>query len=72
MVGGRIVLAAGELQLLRLRAGLAGCGQRLRIGVAIRRFSSLRVRAWTTEKPMPHIPVPMMFMPRRPGISQSM
>ena len=26
----------------------------------------------TIEKPMPHRPVPMMFMPSRPGISQSM
>ena len=42
------------------------------IGVAASRLSTRRLRAWTMEKPMPHIPVPMMFMPSRPGISQSM
>ena len=43
-----------------------------RIGVAISRLSSLRERCTTSVKPMPHMPVPMMFMPSRPGISQSM
>ena len=42
------------------------------IGVATSRFSSFLVRALTIEKPTPHRPVLMMFMPSRPGTSQSM
>ena len=42
------------------------------MGVATIRFSSLRDRAITMPNPSPHMPVPMMFMPSRPGTSQSM
>src|SRR2546429_6435598 len=35
------------------------------------RFSSFLVRACTTEKPTPHRPLPMRFMPSSPGIRKS-
>ena len=44
---------------------------RFRIGLAISRLSSFRIRVCTTEKPMAHMLVLMMFMPTMPGISQS-
>ena len=42
------------------------------IGVATRRFSRCLRRASTIEKPIPHMPPPMMFMPSRPGMRKSM
>ena len=44
---------------------------RLRIGLATRRLSSLRIRPCTIEKPIPHMLVPMMLRPTMPGINQS-
>ena len=45
---------------------------RFRIGLATIRFNSLRIRAWTIEKLTAHIPLLMMPIATRPGISQSM
>ena len=42
------------------------------MGVATRRLSSLPLRATTIEKPMPHMPVPIRFMPSSPGTRKSM
>ena len=42
-----------------------------RTGAATSRFRSLPLRATTSEKPMPHMPVPMMFMPSSPGTRKS-
>ncbi len=44
----------------------------LRIGVAIRRLSSLRTRRSTVAKPTPHRPPPIRFMPIKPGIRNVM
>ena len=43
-----------------------------RIGVATKRFSSLRCRISTSAKPMPHMPEFIRFMPSRPGMRKSM
>jgi len=43
----------------------------LSTGAAIKRLRRLPLRATTSEKPMPHIPVPIRFMPSRPGTRKS-
>ena len=42
-----------------------------RTGEATRRFSRLPWRATTSENPIPQMPVPMRFMPSRPGTRKS-
>ena len=42
-----------------------------RTGAATSRFSRLPLRATTSEKPMPHMPVPIRFMPSSPGTRKS-
>ena len=42
------------------------------MGVAMRRLSSFFLRASTIAKPMPQMPLPIKFMPNRPGMTKSM
>ena len=44
---------------------------RRRIGVAAKRFKSLRARAMTTVNPNPHKPLPIRFIPIKPGTRKS-
>ena len=44
----------------------------LRIGVARKRLSTLRMRMSTVTKPTPHSPPPIRLMPTRPGTRKSM
>ena len=42
------------------------------MGVATNRLSSLAIRKFTSRKPMPQSPPPIVFSPIRPGIRKSM
>jgi len=43
-----------------------------RMGVATKRFNSLRWRISTSAKPTPHMPEFIRFIPSKPGIRKSM